>query len=427
MEPNRPAPAVTGPLAGVRVVDISRLVAGNQLTALLADLGADVIKVEQPGRGDPLRDWRVRGVSLHWKVYGRNKRSVVLDLKHPRGREVLLRLVERASIFVESFVPGTLERWGLGPDTLLQRNPRVVVVRISGWGQTGPYAGRPGFGTLVEAMSGFAAMNGFEDREPLLPPLSLADMVAGTYGAMAALAALRHVEASGGPGQVVDLSLLEPLVAILGPLAARYQLTGQLPRRTGSRSQTAAPRNVYRTADGRWLAISASTQDMAERLFRVLGLEQLVEDPRFRTNADRLAHVEELDALVQARLAQRSLEENLRELERAGVAAAPVYDIRDLLQDPHVRERGVFVAVPEPAGCEQGPVPGWWMHGVVPRLSATPGSIRWPGPPLGRHSREVLQEIGLHPEEVAELEQEGVILAAPEPLTRDEISPPERG
>ncbi|BAS28593.1 CaiB/BaiF CoA transferase family protein [Limnochorda pilosa] len=396
-----------GPLHGVRVVDTSRLVAGNQLTVLLADLGADVIKVEQPGRGDPLRDWKVKGVSLNWKVYGRGKRSITLNLKDPRAREILLKLLETASIFVENFKPGTLEQMGLGPATLLGRNPRLVIVRLSGWGQTGPYAPKPGFGTLVEAMSGFAAMNGFEDREPLLPPLSLADMVAGTYGAMATLAALRHVEVEGGGGQVVDLSLLEPLLSILGPLAASFQLTGEVPKRVGSRSNTTAPRNVYRTKDGRWMALSASTQVMTERLFRALDCAELISDPRFRTNSDRVAHVEELDAILQARFSERTLEENLRELQAAGVSVAPVYDIRDLLGDAHIRERGVVVEV---ADLDGGEDPGSvLMHAVVPRFSRTPGSIAWPGPDLGRHNEEVLTEVGLRPDELEQLASEQVI------------------
>ncbi|MGH3505231.1 MAG: CaiB/BaiF CoA transferase family protein, partial [Nocardioidaceae bacterium] len=258
-----------GPLAGVRVVDLSRLVAGNQLSLLLADFGADVVKVEQPGQGDPLRHWTVDGQELHWKVYARNKRSVALDLKAERSRDLLLRLVEGAQVLVESFRPGTLERLGLGPEVLHRTNPALVVVRISGWGQTGSRSERPGFGTLIEAMSGLAAMNGFEDREPVLPPGALADMVAGTYGAFAVLAALRHAEQSGR-GQVVDLSLFEPLFSVLGPMAAVYQRTGQVPRRTGSRSESSAPRNVYRTSDDGWVALSGSTQTMTVRLFQAI-------------------------------------------------------------------------------------------------------------------------------------------------------------
>jgi len=390
-------------LADVRIVDTSRLVAGNMLTAVLDDMGADVMKVEEPGRGDPLRDWRVKGVSAHWKVYGRNKRSLTLDLRRPEGRELLLRLVEQAQVFVENFRPGKLESLGLAPAVLLERNPGLIVVRISGWGQTGPYASRPGYGTLVEAMSGFAALNGFEDRPPVLPPLALADMVAGLYGAMAVLVALRHREVGAGSGQVIDLPLFDPLFSLLSAEAPIYRLTGEIKRRTGSRSNTSAPRNVYRTRDGRWLALSASMQVMAERLFRAMGREDLIHDPRFRTNADRLAHVEELDEIVQDFIARRTLDENLAFFEKAGVTVAPVYDIEQILADPHFREREVIVEMPD---ADMGRVP---MHNVVPRLSASPGSLRLPAPALGQHTEEILTGLGLTPEDVRRLAAEGVV------------------
>ncbi|HEX7124230.1 MAG TPA: CoA transferase, partial [Thermodesulfobacteriota bacterium] len=358
------------PLDGVRILDLSRLVAGNMLSLVLADFGAEVIKIEEPGRGDPLRDWRVKGVSVHWKVYGRNKKSVRLDLRKPAGRDILLRLVDGADVLLENFRPGTLERMGLGPEVLLGRNPKLVVVRVSGWGQDGPYAHRPGFGTLVEGMSGFAAMNGFEDRPPVLPPLSLADMVAGLYGASAVLIALRARDLRGKGGQVIDLPLLDPLISILGPEAAIYKLTGRIKKRVGSRSNTAAPRNVYATKDGRWLAISASMQVMAERLLRAIGRADLIDDPRFRTNADRLQHADELDAIVGAKIAERTLAENLAFFEEAGVTAGPVYDVAQLLEDPHVRAREVITELPD---AEMGSVP---MHNIIPRLSATPGAIR---------------------------------------------------
>lgn len=392
-----------GPLQDVRIVDASRLVAGNMLTCVLGDMGADVIKVEEPGRGDPLRDWRTKGVSVHWKVYGRNKRSLTLDLRKPAGRELLLRLVADAHVFVENFRPGKLEKLGLGPDVLLERNPDLIVVRISGWGQTGPYASRPGYGTLVEAMSGFAALNGFEDRPPVLPPLALADMVAGLYGAVAVLVALRYREVGSGRGQVIDLPLFDPLFSLMSAEAGIYRLTGQIKRRTGSRSNSSAPRNVYRTKDGRWLALSASMQVMAERLFRAMGREDLIEDPRFRTNADRLANVEELDRIVQDFIEQRTLAENLAFFEQAGVTVAPVYDIAQILEDPHFQERQVIVEMPD---ADMGTIP---MHNVVPRLSASPGSLRRPAPALGEHTEEILTALGLSSDDVRRLRAEGVI------------------
>lgn len=393
-----------GPLHGVRVLDLTRLVAGNQLTLLLADFGAEVIKVEQAGRGDPLRDWRVRGESTHWKVYARNKKSITLDLKQAPAREILLQLAERAQVLVENFKPGTLEAMGIGPDVLHGRNPRLVVVRVSGWGQTGPYAERPGFGTLVEAMSGFAALNGFADREPVLPPLSLADMVAGLYGAAGTLIALREVEVNGGQGQVIDLPLFDPLFSILGPQAANFRLTGELHERSGSRSHTASPRNVYRTKDGGWLALSASTQVMTERLFRVIGREDLIDDPRFRTNADRLRHGEELDAIIGEQLAQRSLMENFHALQKAGVAVAPVYAIDEILEDPHVKERQIVVELPD-----DNPTGSIAMHTVVPRLLDTPGAISTPAPALGEHNREILGGLGITEDDLRQLAASGTI------------------
>lgn len=396
---------MTGPLAGIRVLDLSRLVAGNQLTMLLGDFGADVIKVEQPGHGDTLRNWVVQGSEVYWKVYGRNKRSIALDLKNDQAKELLLRLAGESDVLVESFRPGNLERLGLSPQTLHARNPKLVVVRISGWGQTGSMATEPGFGTLIEAMSGLAAMNGFPDREPVLPPGALADMVAGTYGAFSVLAAVRHAEA-GGPGQVIDLSLFESLFSVLGPQAGTYRLTGDAPQRSGSRSSSSAPRNVYATADGHWLALSGSTQMMTERIFRTIGRPELVDDDRFRDNTARLAHVLELDAILGEYFGARSLDDNLAAMRAAGVTVAPVMDIGDLMESEYFKTRGVVIDGPDPDGV--GSVP---MHAVVPRLGGTPGGISAAAPGLGQHSREILQELLPHErwdERWDELQTQGV-------------------
>ena len=250
-------PGVACPLDGVRVVDMSRLVSGNMISLQLADFGAEVIKIEDPKRGDPLRAWQSEGVSVHWKVYSRNKKSLALGLREARGRELLLRLLATARVLIENFRPGTLEAMGLGPEILHERNPGLIIVRVSGWGQDGPYRDRPGFGTLVESMSGYAARTGFADREPALPPTALADMVAGLYGAMAVLVALREIEAKGGKGQVIDLPLLDPLFSFIATEAAIYRLTDAVRERTGSRSETTSPRNVFRTKDGRYIGISA--------------------------------------------------------------------------------------------------------------------------------------------------------------------------
>jgi len=395
-------PAAPCALAGIRVLDLSRLVAGNMLSLQLADHGAEVIKIEDPKKGDPLRAWRVDGLSLHWKVYARNKLSLALDLRAEEGRAALRDLAAASHVLIENYRPGTLEHMGLGPDVLHALNPRLVIVRISGFGQDGPYRDRPGFGTLVEAMSGFAAKNGFEDRPPVLPPLALADMIAGLYGAYGVMIALRHAEATGR-GQVIDLPLLDPIVSVLGPDAATFRTSGEKPGRTGSRSLTTSPRNTFRTADGRWIAISASIQAMAERLFRCVGRPDMIDDPRFRTNTDRVANAEACEAPVAAFIAGRTLDEAMGEFRAAEITATPVYEIDQLIDDPHVQARGVLVDAPD---AEAGSVP---MHAVIPRLSETPGALRHPAPALGEHSRTVLRAAGWDDARIDALAERGII------------------
>ena len=365
------------PLAGIRVLDLSRLMAGNMLTLQLADFGAEVIKVES-AQGDTLRDWKNEGKPLWWKVYGRNKKSIALDLKDGSDRAALLKLIPQAQVVVESFRHGGMEAFGLGPTQLHELNPRLVIVRISGWGQTGPYAERPGFGTLVEAFSGFAQRNGFADRPPALPNLGLADMIAGLSGAFATLAAVREVEVRGGLGQVVDLSLLEPMIGVLGPDAAIYQHTGKLPRRLGNRAENAAPRNAYLCSDGKWMVMSGSTQRMAERVLASIGRADLARDPRFIDNAARIANVEALDELIGGFVSERTLEENLAHFGRHEVTVGPMMNVDQLMQDTHVTTRQVLVEVPDP---QLGSVV---MHNVFPRLSGTPGRIRTTAPEIGQ-------------------------------------------
>ena len=383
------------------MLDLSRLVAGNTLTQLLGDFGAEVIKVEPPA-GDTLRAWQTKGVATDWKLYGRNKKSLCLDLRKPEARALLLQLVSSAAIFVESFRPGTLEAMELAPQALLAAKPKLVIVRISGWGQDGPYRRRPGFGTLIEGMSGFASMNGFADREPVLPPMYLADTIAGLNGAAATLIALRAAE-RGGQGQVIDLPLLDPLFATLGPQAANYRLTGKVKARTGSRSTNSGPRNAYRCKDGNYVGLSASTQKMAERVLRAIGRPELVDDPRYRTNAARVQHAEELDAVIGAFVAGRTQAENVAFFEQAEVTIGPIYDIAQILEDPHVIERELLADYPD---ADMGAFP---MHHVVPRLSATPGSIRTPAPRLGEHNEALLEELGLKKEEIKNLRSKGII------------------
>ena len=399
--PIRFDPAAIGPLDGVRVLDLSRLVAGNMLSLQLADFGADVVKVEPPA-GDPLRDWRDAGLALHWKTYARNKRSLVLNLRHAAAKDALLHLVATADVFIEGFRPGTLEEMALGPDVLLARNPDLVIVRVSGFGQTGPYAPLPGFGTLVEAMSGFAARTGFPDREPVLPPLALADMVAGLYGAFATVTALRARENGRARGQVIDLALLESIFSVLGPEAAIYRATGEVKARTGSGSHTSAPRNVYRCADDRYVAISGSTETMARRILETIGRADMLADPRFATNSARVAHRPLVDEAVGGWFASRSRDEALALMRAAGVTAGPVYDIADAVDDPHFRAR-VLVEV------EDGELGSLPMHAIVPRLSATPGVWRRPAPGLGEHTDAVLADAGYDAAAIAHLRREGAV------------------
>jgi len=405
-------PAARGTLDGVRVLDLSRLVAGNMLTQVLGDFGAEVIKVEPPA-GDTLRAWQTNGVQTNWKLYARNKKSLGLELRKPEARELLARLIPTAALFVESFRPGTLENMGFAPETLFERNPKLVVVRISGWGQDGPYCRRPGFGTLVEGMSGFASFNGFADREPVLPPMYLADTVAGLYGAAAAMIALREVEHNGGRGQVIDLPLLDPMFAVLGPQAANYRLTGKVKPRTGSRSTNAGPRNVYRCKDGLYVCLSSSTQKMAERLFRSIGRPDLNNDPRYRTNAERVKHAEQLDAIIGDFITQRTQAENVAFFEQAEVTIGPIYDIRQILEDPHVRARELVADYPDP---DMGAFP---MHHVVPRLSGTPGSIRTRAPRLGEHNRALLAELEVDDAGYARLVADGAVCEGT-PLNQEE-------
>src|SRR5881227_2433802 len=396
-------PGAACPLDGVRVIDMSRLVSGNMVSLQLADFGDDVVKIEDPKRGDPLRAWQTDGVSVHWKVYSRNKKSLAMSLREARGRELFLELSASAQVLIENFRPGTLEAMGFGPDVLHRQNPRLVILRVSGWGQDGPYRDRPGFGTLVESMSGYASRTGFPDREPALPPTALADMVAGLYGAFAVMVALRQVETAGGIGQVIDLPLLDPLFSFIATEAAIYRLTGTVRERTGSRSETTSPRNVFRTKDGRYIGISASIQAMAERLFRAIGREDMITDPRFRTNTDRVRHAEECEAPIAEFIAGRTLEENMQVFAAAEVTAAPVYDIDQFLADPHVTEREIVVDVPDE---HTGRLV---MHNIIPRLSDTPGHLRSPAPKLGEHTAEILGQLGVDRATLGRLAADGVI------------------
>jgi crotonobetainyl-CoA:carnitine CoA-transferase CaiB-like acyl-CoA transferase len=389
-------------LEGIRILDLSRMVAGGIAGMLLADFGADVVKVEQPGSGDPLRQWTSDGRALWWKVYARNKRFITLNLKSPEGRDLLLRMLPEYDVLMESFVPGTLERLGLDWETLRVRHPGLILLRISGWGQTGPDSGRPGFGTLVEAASGFAEMNGEPDGAPIVPSFPLADSVSGLYATNAIMFALRHRDAHDGAGQVIDLSLFESLFSLLGPLSAEYASLGRLRRRNGSRSRNAGPRGCYRTSDDYWIALSGSTPKMAERFLRAYGLDQMLDDPRFATNGARVAHTNELDDEVAKAIASRTLSDNLAIIEANQLTAVPVQTIADIETHPHWRARALTVDV------QNGSNP-IRMHNVVPRLSGSPGEIRWAGGDLGQDNEAVFGKLGLSCDEQRRLRASGVI------------------
>ncbi|MER7052932.1 MULTISPECIES: CoA transferase [unclassified Streptomyces] len=392
------------PLTGLRVLDLATLFAGPLAATMLGDFGAEVVKVEHPDRPDPSRGHGPSkdGIGLWWKLLGRNKRTITLDLSKPAGRTTLLRLASTADVVIENFRPGTLERWDLGWDELSAVNPRLVLTRVTGFGQFGPYARRPGFGTLAEAMSGFAAMTGEPDGPPTLPPFGLADSIAAlatSYAVMTALAARERT----GEGQVVDMAIIEPILTVLGPQPTWYDQLGHVQPRTGNRSQNNAPRNTYRTADGNWVAVSTSAQSVAERVMRLVGRPELIDEPWFATGADRARHADVLDTAVGDWIARHSRADVLAEFEKAQAAVAPVQDVRDVMADPQYQALDSVTTVDDP---ELGPLR---MQNVLFRLSATPGAIRWAGRPHGADTEEVLTELGLTPADVKELREEGVV------------------
>jgi crotonobetainyl-CoA:carnitine CoA-transferase CaiB-like acyl-CoA transferase len=396
----------TGPLAGVRIIDIATIFAGPFASQILGDYGADVIKVEHPDRGDTLRGHGSDkgGKSLWWKVVGRNKRPLGLDLGSADGAEVLLRLIEGADVVVENFRPGTLERWGLGYEQMAARNPGIILLRVTGFGQTGPYAARPGFGTLAEAMSGFAAMTGEPDGPPTLPPFGLADGIAGITGAMAVMLALYHRDVRGGSGQVIDLAILDPIISVLGPQPTLYDQEGIIPERLGNRSANNAPRNTYKTLDGHWVAVSASATSIAERVMNLIGRPELAKEPWFATGHGRASQADLIDEAVREWIGRHARDEVLRRFEGAEAAIAPVYTVADLVADPHIQERQVLTRVRDP---DLGDV---LMQNVLARLSATPGRIRFAGRPRGADTDAILSEDARLPKErVEELKALGVV------------------
>ena len=391
------------PLENFRVLDLSRLAAGNMVSHMFADFGADVIKVEKPGKGDDLRNWQVNDIAHWWAVYSRNKRSIALNLKKEEGLNLLKELVKSADVFIENFVPGTLEKWGVGPDKLLELNKDLVILRISGWGQTGIYKEAPGFGSLVEGMSGFASMTGEPNQKPLLPPLALADMVAGLTGFGAVLMAIIASKKNQIGGQVIDLSLFEPLFSILGPWAASYKISGKIPPRMGNRSNVAAPRGIYKTKDNKFVSLSASMQSMWEKLAITIGVEELIKDPRFITNSDRLSNQDDLDDVISNFIKKFDRDPLLKVFSKEGITVGPVLDISEIIEHPYILDRNILI---EHHNNEYGNI---LMHQAFPRLSKTPGKVKSSAPSIGENTNNILKEIGLTKSQIDKLRDNKII------------------
>jgi succinyl-CoA--D-citramalate CoA-transferase len=398
---------MASPLSGLRVLEMGSLLAGPFCGQLLGDLGAEVIKIEPPRQGDPMRQWghrKVGGRSLWWPIIARNKKSITLDLRKAEGQELAKRLVREVDVLVENFRPGTLERWGLDPKMLLELNPRVIIVRVSGYGQTGPYRNRAGFGSVAEAMGGLRHITGYPDRPPSRIGISIGDALAGTLGALGALAALWHRDYGNGGGQIVDVAIYEAVLAYMESLIPEYALTGYVRGRTGSVLPGVAPSNIYPTADGQWLVMGANADSVFRRLCELMEQPELAEDPRFATHEARGQNMELLDSIIAEWTSKLHIDWLVEALNEAGVPAGKIYTAREMLEDPHFAAREAIVWVNAPG---IGRMP---MQAVFPKFSATPAQVRWPGPELGEHNREIFCGLlGLSEAELAELAQKGVV------------------
>ncbi len=390
-------------LEGIKVIDAATLFAGPLAATILGDFGAEVLKVEHP-KGDPSRShgYAKDGIGLWWKMLGRNKRAVTLSMSTPEGAGIFKKLARDADVVIESFRPGTLERWGLSYEELSEENPGLVLARVTGFGQFGPYSNRPGFGTIAESMSGFAHVTGQPDGPPTLPPFGLADGIAALATACAVLMALRARDATG-KGQVVDLAIIEPIFTVLGPQPIAYDQLGVIQERTGNRSNNNAPRNTYQTKDGKWVAISTSAQNIAERVMRLVGRPEFIEEPWFQKGSERAKHADELDEAVGSWISERTTDEVVEAFEEANAAITPIYNIEDIMQDPQYQALNSIINVEDP---ELGPIK---MQNVLFRLSETPGEVKWSGPQLGEHNEEVYGELGIDEERLEELKAEGVV------------------
>lgn len=399
-----PVHAAAAPLDGLVVLDCSTILAGPLCCRILGDYGADVIKIEHPTAGDGMRGhgYAKNGVPLWWKEISRNKRTLALSLSHPDGAKAFRRLAATADVIVENFRPGTLERWNLDPAELMAANPRLIIVRLTGFGQTGPYSHRAGFGTLAEAMSGFAAITGQADGPPTLPAFGLADSIAGIAASTAVMMALRVADRGDG-GQVIDINILEPIMTAVGPMATAYDQLGLIGKRHGNRSTNNAPRNTYQTKDGSWVAVSTSAQRIAEKVMELVGHPEVIAEPWFATGRGRVEHVDLLDGFLARWIGERDRSDVLAAFDEAGAAIAPVYDARDIVMDPHIRATEMLTEVADP---DLGQI---LMHNVMWRMSRTPGSIRFTGRALGADTDEILAGVGYGAAEITALRRDQVI------------------
>lgn len=396
-----------GPLAGLRVLDVTTMISGGFAGMCFADFGADVLKVEHPEYNDPVRDWHpsAEGVSLWWKELGRNKRCITLNLSTDEGQELALELAKDADIVMENFRPGTMERWGLGYDDLKQANDEIIMVRLSGFGQTGPKSQDPGFGSIAEGMSGFAHLNGFPDSEPLLPPMPLADMTAGLFAVQGAMFAIyeRELGAKSGTGQVIDVSLFEPLFRLLVSDVEAYDQLGQVRGRTGNHSTSTAPRNIYETKDG-YITLSASAQRIFENVMHAIDRPELIDDPRFETNEDRVENVDALDEYIESWTKERPRDEVIEIMTENDAIVGPIYDISEIFESELYLARDDIITIDDP---ELGELA---VPNTHPKMSRTPGNVAFAGPRHGEYNKEVyLEEFGMSEERYESLRSKNVI------------------
>ena len=392
------------PLEGVKVIDIGILFAGPLIATYMADFGADVVKIEHP-KGDALRNFASKkdGISLWWKFAGRNKKSITCNISTKKGQEILKKLCKNADVLVENFRPGTLEKWNLSFEVLHKINPKLILVRTSGFGQTGKYSRRPGFGTLAEAMSGFAHITGHPDSTPTLPSIPLADGISALCGTYAVMMALYHRDVHNSLGQEIDVSIYEPITHILGPQSLEFDQLGKIQKRTGNTIPFSAPRNTYKCKDDKYVAISCSTDNIFKRTMQAVGRNDLAEDKRMSTQEGRVENMEELDLAIQNWIHKHTLEETVQHFADYESALAPVYDIAQLMKDPHVKERGTFIEIEDE---ELGTIK---MPNVIPSLSESPGQIRWAGPPKGKHTEEILMELGYSKKDLRKFTESEII------------------